>query len=234
MRLVRLLLGAVGGVAAVLGILMAVVGALLLWAELARTDGDGFLTSSTGRLQTDARAIVRHGVRVGGDLPDWIAGSSPGTLRVQAAGADPRRPVFVGIGPAAEVDRYLAGVERDVVVHVDYDPLRLGYRREPGKRRPARPSRQDLWAVRVEGARPRPLVWDVADGSWAIVVMNADGSPGVAVDAELGARIGILRWLGVGTLAGGIAAAAAGAALVRLARRRLGRPPARAGADDNV
>jgi hypothetical protein len=232
MRMIRLLVGVVGGVAAVTGVLIAIVGGLLLWADLARTDDEGFLTSSPGRLETETHAILQEGVEVGSDAPAWIVGDSPGTVRVRASSADPRQPIFIGIGQAGAVERYLAGVERDVVVHADYDPLRLRYLRETGRRRPPPPDTQELWVARVQGARPEPLVWDVADGRWSIVAMNADGSRGVALDAELGARIEILRWLGLGMLVGGAVLLAVGVVLIRRARRRVPeRPPERTGVD---
>ena len=38
------------------------------------------------------------------------------------------------------------------------------------------PGKQRIWAASAQGAGAQALTWDVADGDWSVVVMNADGS----------------------------------------------------------
>jgi hypothetical protein len=64
------------------------------------------------------------------------------------------------------------------------------------------------------------LVWDPADGSWTVVVMNADGRPGIDVGADLGAKVPALPWIAVGFLALGAILMAGGALLIVGAVRR--------------
>lgn len=56
--------------------------------------------------------------------------------------------------------------------------------------------------------------WDLAPGDWAIVVMNADGSPGVAADIELGGKIDALGPIAIGLAIGGALILALGVALI--------------------
>lgn len=69
------------------------------------------------------------------------------------------------------------------------------------------------WNVRSAGPGTRVLRWTPEPGDWAVVVMNADGSAGVAVRASAGIaapfllQFGItmvLAGLGVGLLALGL------------------------------
>jgi len=72
------------------------------------------------------------------------------------------------------------------------------------------------------------LNWDVEDGDWSVVVMNADGSTGVEADISSGAKVPFLDELGWSALgAGGILVLAA-AGLIALALRP---PRNRPGAD---
>jgi len=104
---VLLLLG--GGVAAIGGgVLMALFGT------------DSTLTSGVHRVSTPTSALVTalddikdtNGFGTTVDKP---------TLRVSIPSAD--HPVFVGIGRAADVDRYLAGAAVDKVTDLEVDPF---------------------------------------------------------------------------------------------------------------
>ena len=59
-------------------------------------------------------------------------------------------------------------------------PFHVEYRhREPASVARARPATQRFWDASVQGDGAQALAWDVEDGDWSVVVMNADGSPGV-------------------------------------------------------
>jgi hypothetical protein len=57
-------------------------------------------------------------------------------------------------------------------------------------------------------------VWEPEDGSWTVVVMNADAQPGIDVGADLGARMPAVTWIAVGVLAAGGLFLAGGALLI--------------------
>ena len=115
-------------------------------------------------------------------------------------------PVFVGIARTSDVDDYLRGVDHAVVTDFDSAPFRADYREQPGRAVPAPPARQRIWDAAAHGAGKQTLTWDVRDGDWSVVVMNADGTPGVHADVRAGAKLGFLDeagWvlLGMGGLA---------------------------------
>jgi hypothetical protein len=121
------------------------------------------------------------------------------------------------------VESYLNDVAHTTVTDVDFDPFEADYRREQGERSPASPAQGRFWADSAHGTGTQTLTWEVEDGDWSIVVMNADGSSGVQADVKAGAKVPLLSKIGwVGTAGGTILLILAGGLLV--AQWRLGRP----------
>jgi hypothetical protein len=60
------------------------------------------------------------------------------------------------------------------------------------------PAHQNFWIAQSEGSGQRTLDWGTTSGNWTIVAMNPDGSAGVAIDADVGTKIGWLIWAGLG------------------------------------
>jgi hypothetical protein len=198
------------------GATLGVIGLLLLAAGIAgivaRTSSDGgYVSTGTHAYSSNGRAIVTDAMHVGA-LPDWFVAR----LRV---GASSDKPLFVGIARRADVDRYLAGVAHSTIEDVSYGPFDVSYSTHPGSAIPARPAAQSFWEVSSTGVGRQTVSWKLRNGSWRVVVMNADGSQGVATDAKVGATVhGALVLVIVG-VALGLAFVAGGAALV-LRRRR--------------
>ena len=96
------------------------------------------------------------------------------------------RRVFVGIGPAADVDAYLANVRRDVATSFDVSPS--DFRVRPGGAPTSLPVTQHFWAAQTVGSGTQRLTWTPQDGHWRVVVMNADGSANVVSRLSVGAR----------------------------------------------
>jgi len=207
-----LLLG--GGVAAIGGgVLMALFGT------------DSTLTSGVHRVSTPTSALVTalddikdtNGFGTTVDKP---------TLRVSIPTAD--HPVFIGIGRAADVDRYLAGAAVDKVTDLDVDPFRLKTVRQNGTVQPTPPAEQTFWVARGSGP-DASLNWKISDGSYRLVVMNADATAAVGANGRFGLTIPHLFAIGVGILAAGIVAALIGVALLVIGvqmRPRSQIPPA--------
>ena len=88
--------------------------------------------------------------------------------------------------------------------------------RRAGDAKPSAPAKQTFWAAKASGSGRQTMIWPVAKGDWAVVVMNADGTRGVHTDVSVGAKVPFLLELGAGLLVGGgLAAAGAGAAIYR-------------------
>ena len=107
---------------------------------------------------------------------------------------------------------YLDGVAQAQIEDVEVDPFRVEYQFRDGADQADPPTEQDFWVA--QGTDGEPLVWDLESGDWVVVVMNADGSAGVSVDAAVAAKVDWLLPLGIGLLIGGFVFLVGGALLV--------------------
>jgi hypothetical protein len=201
-----------GGLGLLVALVLLVGGGAVLIA-MGDRDRDGYFMSGAHRIDTPSAALVTGGLDIDADVPEWALGERAASTRVQASSV---RPTFVGVGPSADVERYLARVGHAQVTDVDTDPFRVTSRLVPGSARPAPPADQDFWRVRSSGTGTRTVTWPLESGRWSVVMMNADGSRGVDVQARFGARVPAVRWIAYGLLAGGLVALLAGGLLLRL------------------
>ena len=228
MRLGRVLLLVLGSIATLLAFALLAGGAVLLWAHEAKRDAEGFYTTDVTRFETESYALSSEDLEIG-DVPSWLFDEGRlGDVRLRGASTDPASEVFMGIAPQADLDAYLAGVEHDEVADVrfeDVDEISVEYRRVPGLSAPGPPGSEEFWAASVQGPGTQTLHWDVTEGNWAVVVMNADASRSVVVDMTLAAKVGFVLALAIGLLAGGGALLlAAGAMIYFGARSRPAQP----------
>ena len=218
-----------GTIAAVLGILLALGGAAVIAAFAFARDDDGFYSSGTERFETQGYAIATQNIDLGTPA-DTAPDDLLGTVRVRGEGAE-AEPVFIGIGPREQVDAYLDGVSHSVLTDID-DPE---YREVAGGRPSGAPPKQGFWSAQASGSGEQTMEWDVEGGDWSVVLMNADGSRPVALDAGIAIDLDWLIWVGIGMLGFGVAIAFGGIALIVIMRREAntpiapvapGRPPA--------
>ena len=202
---------------ALLGIALLLGGLALIAAYTFARDDDGYLTTDTERLHSPGYALTAEDLDLGGDPADWAPEDLLGTVRVDVESLT-GRPAFVGIGPRAEVDRYLGDAGRSEVT--DFANGAPRYEVHPGGGPPSRPGAQDFWASQSEGRGLQRADWDVEGDSWSVVVMNADASRGIAVDAEAGVKVEWIIWVGVGFALVGLVLTVVGVLLIlRIARR---------------
>ncbi|BDZ57719.1 hypothetical protein GCM10025872_13760 [Barrientosiimonas endolithica] len=192
----------------------------------AALQGRDFFTTGYAPLRTGSAAMVTREIDVEGRRPTDPQ-NDPGDLarvRIQVRGIEPGRPVFVGIARRADVERYLRGTAHDEMSTFTTDPLRVSWTRRPGESVAPPPGEQPFWVAtsQVTGPGTAELQWDKSLGEWMAVAMNADGSPGVQLEANVGLRFGFLLPAGLGLLALSLAG---GAALVAT-RRRAAEPRA--------
>ena len=167
----------VAGAIAVVSLGLFLAAGVLLWGE-SQKDAHGFVSTGSEPFATSTAAIVTQDLDVDLAGTGWALGPDRyGKVRLQVT---PRngKPVFVGIAPTREVQAYLRGTTHSTLTDIDFTPFRADYRRHAGARpRHAARGRVVLGGVRL-GCRPPNMTWDVEDGSWSVVVMNADGSRG--------------------------------------------------------
>jgi hypothetical protein len=207
-----------GGVVAFLAIILIAAGAALFWVSENKTDGNGYYTTASHTYSSPTRALTTESLDVQEDVPDWLFSTGTfGRVRIDPRSTSSDKPVFVGIARTQDVDAYLDQVQRDEISDLDLDPFTIDKSRRAGEARPAMPAAQTFWAASsVDG---RPLDWKVRKGEWSVVMMNADGSPGVSVDASVGAKTPIIRdlawWLTIPGIGLGLIALVLVAAGVR-------------------
>jgi hypothetical protein len=198
--------------------LFLTAGGASLYADQQKGD-DGWFSTGDARFQTDTRALATENLDLdldgtGALLRDGRAGQA----RLQVTSSE-RGPVFVGIARTDDVERYLGGTAHATLTDVETSPFRATTERAVGDRVPADPAAQDIWAASASGAGMQSLEWDIEDGDWSAVVMNADGSPGVDVQASAGADVSFLQPLGIGLLGAALVFALLSAGLAATAAR---------------
>jgi hypothetical protein len=199
------------------GLGLSLGGGVLLWADLGdRTDG--FVFSSSDHFSTDGFALTSERVDLATGA-DWLPVSAAlGDARAEVTAADPSTAIFVGVAPAAEGTAYLGGVARSVIN--DLGTTSNGERFVPGAAPTGAPGDQNFWVAQTSGTGTQQLDWAPTQGQFLFVVMNADGSSGVAMDARIGATVPALAGLGWGVLGGGLFLVIIGVLLLVLAIRR--------------
>lgn len=212
-RVVRIVFGSLGLLAALALIGSAI--AAIVGLETSR-DANGYFVTHTHHYQTSSYALSTESLNVDGVTGALEAGLL--RLRITATSNDAEKPLFIGIARTAEIDRYLARVEHDELRDIKFDPFKIDYRRLGTGAPTALPSTQSFWQARASGSGTQTISWPVKKGKWTAVVMNADASRNVSVDAQLAARLAGAWWfvavfivLGALSLLGGIALFRSGA-----------------------
>ena len=203
-----------GSILGFLALLLLAGGIALFAIDDERTDG--YYTTASHTYSTPTRALITETLDVDTDAPDWLFSTDTfGHVRIDPRSTDAAQPVFVGIAPTHEVNAYLDQVQHDEITDLDFDPFTIDRNRQAGEARPALPAAQTFWtASSVDG---RPLDWKVRSGEWSVVMMNADASPGVSVEASVGADAPFIR-----DLAWWLAIPGVGLALIALTVTSLG------------
>jgi hypothetical protein len=203
-----------------LGAVLALTGLATTGAYAAQQAEGGYFSTSTETFSTPTSALVTDEILVEAGRP----GDSPtdvgdlAEVRIRVTSAEPGRALFVGIGPKAEVEAYLRGVAHDRMVSFELDPFTVRFDRVPGGPAHA-PAAWPHWVAAATGQGTQTLLWDKARGAWTAVVMNADGTPGVEVRADIGLRFGFLLPVGVALLTAGAAVLGLGCRRNPMARR---------------
>ncbi|NJD66783.1 MAG: hypothetical protein FIB00_16335 [Chloroflexi bacterium] len=193
-------------------------------------DSDGYISSGPGELTTTAAAIVAQTSEIEdrSDDPGFREGKV--RVRIRAARSDGGE-VFIGIASAEAVEAYLRGSPYEVVREIEFDPLAYEGDIVPGGRVPGSPAEAVDWVASASGRGEQELDWQVRSGSHAFVIMNADGSAGVTVEANLAVKLPYVRGFGVALMVAGVLLLTAGLLLIALPLRGRRSPPSAGGED---
>lgn len=206
MRPRRIIALVFGSLIAIPAIAVLIGGAALgLGYAFARGD-DGYFDATLDRLESETVAIVAEDIAFAAEpgSPDWLIDTLDADVRLRVDGADTAEALFIGIGPEDDVARYLSGVAHDELIDVDED-LEPEYRTFDGVDTVAPPGQQTFWTASASGLGEQQLDWEFTSGRWSAVVMNADASPGIGADVNVGVKAGFvlplaLILLGVGAV----------------------------------
>ena len=159
----------------------------LLVADTQCRDAAGFIATTAQRFTGEGYALVADPLRLrqaagDADLPGVV-----GEVRIRATATSPSG-VFVGIGPSASVQTYLAPVAHSALTpppsttepSTSTGPTAGGPPSTP-------PGQESFWVAKASGTGGQELQWAPAAGDWTLVVMNADGSRPVVADLSFGA-----------------------------------------------
>jgi hypothetical protein len=214
----RVVLFVVGGVLLVIGVLAATAGGALM----AFFGSNDTLSSGVQQVSTPTRALVSPADSIqGASGAQTVVGSV--RLRITATPTGAGHLLFLGIGPASAVDRYLNGVSHDVATDVSVTPFHLTLARQGGTAAPPPPESQSFWVARASGNHPT-LTWTVTSGSYRVVVMNTDAAAPVAFAGGLNLTIPHSFAIGIGLLIGGIVLVLIAIVLIVLGARARPRP----------
>jgi hypothetical protein len=212
-----------GALASLFAAGLLAAGGLALWGD-SQKDSDGYLSTDTHRFEAGTRALATENLDVDLDGADWVMDTNDlGDVRLQVESRDDK-PVFVGIARSSDVDGYLQGVSHTRLTDVDTSPFEASYDDHAGAGRPAAPSDSSIWAASEQGSGKQTLNWEIDDGDWSVVVMNADGSAGVDADISTGAEVPFLDELGWTAIGSGSFVLIVGVALLVMGIRRPGNP----------
>ena len=220
-RIILLIFGIIGILVSI-GLLVG--GGAILWADNVIKDSDGFYTTKTVQIEKDSFAIITGPANIDIEA-DWDWGwqwdwGDLATFKVEGSSNDPSKQLFIGIATESDLNSYLSGVEHDEIVRLHIYPDSIDYQHNTGSVVPGAPASQTFWTSSTYGAGTQILEWELEPGSHSLVLMNSDGSAGIDIDIELGAKIPWLLGVGIGLLAGGVVALIIGGMLVIIAVRK--------------
>lgn len=181
-------------------------------AAVFQPGSQGYVSTPTARYTVDTYAITSERLDVVLDegLPSYGASRITADVVLRATAGVAGQDIFVGIGPQADVARYLADVEHSELSQIRFAPFRPSYRTSPGSRLPALPAAQDFWAVSAQGSGTQQIESELRTGNWAVVIMNADASRPVSVDLQAGIGSTVFAPVALGSLVAGLLLLAGG------------------------
>jgi len=198
------------------GASLAVIGSLLALAGggvLAAFGTDGTLASGPHLLSTPASAVVSPITTIKHTADVTTIAAQP-TLRISARPVQGTGRVFVGIGRAADVERYLAGVSTQDVTSLSVDPYAITGTLHGGRTTARPPATQRFWVTQANSTHTAAINWRIRDGQYRVVIMSASGHGGFATTTAFGITVPNIADYAIAGLVLGLLMAGGGTALL--------------------
>jgi len=201
------------GVILILGSLVALAaGGGVIWASQYHKDSNGFHVTDAMRIKSLTYAVTSDTIEIDRGASQALNWLGMDKIRVEVENEDPSLPVFIGIADSRDVDAYLSTVAHEEITSLEVFNSSFDYERQAGTAQPEPPGMQDFWLEDAEGVGVQEIEFDLEEGEYTILAMNADASEGIEMDAVFGIKSsGVIVLIGVGffvlalvLLAGGI------------------------------
>jgi hypothetical protein len=195
-------------------------GGIVLAIDSSFKDNEGFFVTGFQPLQADSPAIISQPAEIHWDTGWQMRDRNPVTLKFEAYNDNNTRPVFIGIARSSDLTDYLKGSPYDEITGFDFAPNEMKLKHYPGTAGPPSPTAQNIWVASAEGTGHQTLKWDIANGDYSLIIMNADASSPVEAHISAGARLpGVVHGVGLGLLIGGIVVLVIGGVMIFFAAR---------------
>ena len=199
-----------GVLVALASIGLVVSGAGLMIATELQADNDGFFQSPTYELSTTQYAFATPDIDIASRPGDFVWPRGLADIQLAVEPGSPS-PVFVGIGPSADVNEFLDGVAYEEITDLGTAAGDVVLTTRTGSQPASSPVDETFWVASTVTADAQSLEWEVDQGEWSMVVMNVDASAGVETSLQAGMRVDALLPIGavilvVGLLLGALAA----------------------------
>jgi hypothetical protein len=202
---------------------IATAGGVVLAANADRQDG--YVTSSTVRVVSETAVVTADGLRL--DASRRWALDTVGVDRARLT-VNSDRTVFLGVAEQSDLEAWLGTVGYDRLVRPTAGNG-SELRRSGGPVQPVPPpADQSFWIASMSGTGVVTLDWsleDMEEGTYALVLTNADGSTEVIASARAGVTVPDLAPIGFVLLGVGVLLALVGLMLVYVGAAGLGSGP---------
>lgn len=195
-------------------------GGALVWADQTFKDSEGFLTTDTVTIESDSYAITTRPADIDfeGRWP-WGRGDFA-TIKIEGSNNNSAKQIFIGIADESDVEDYFRNVSYDEIKEFRIHPYEVSYRNHPGSSEAEAPTSRTFWVAEAYGSGTRTLEWELEEGTWVLVLMNADGSADVDLSVTVGVKVPWILGVGLGLLIGGVVLLIIAIVMIVLATRR--------------
>jgi hypothetical protein len=214
---------------AILLVLVSIVliagGGFILAFDTGFKDSQGYYSTGSIPIESSSSAIITYPADFQNE-PDWYwEDQMPFSVKVEASNATPDKPIFIGIAHESDLINYLEDVSYDKFEGFSSHPYTVHLNQIEGTRLPSDPTKQTIWVTSVTGKGTQTLNWDIRNGNYSLILMNADGSKPIEATVALGIKMpAVLKGVGIGLLTGGIVLLILGGILIYISlhKRRTG------------